>query len=90
MLPRIRPIGGMMMSSTIEETMAVKAAPITIPTAMSSILPFIANSLNSLNIRSSSQQKGQRQSDDSATFMQFIAGNNPALRKNASRARETF
>src|SRR6266850_5792036 len=42
---------GMMMSPTSELTMAPKAAPMMIPTARSTILPFIANSRNSFSIR---------------------------------------
>src|SRR5690625_541165 len=42
------PMGGMMMSSTRELTTVPKAAPMTIPTAMSIMLPLTANSLNSL------------------------------------------
>ena len=42
-----RPISGLMMSSTSAVTMAVKAPPMTTPTAMSSTLPRMANALNS-------------------------------------------
>src|SRR5690606_303661 len=42
-------MGGMMMSSTSDFTMVVKAAPMMMPTAMSSTLPLRANSLNSLS-----------------------------------------
>src|SRR5690625_7440460 len=42
------PMGGMMMSSTRELTTVPKAASMTIPTAMSIMLPLTANSLNSL------------------------------------------
>ena len=42
-----RPISGLMMSSTNAVTMAVKAPPMTTPTAMSSTLPRMANALNS-------------------------------------------
>src|SRR6266446_479499 len=48
--PRARPMGGITMSSTSDDTIFPKAAPIMIPTAMSSTLPRIANSLNSLSI----------------------------------------
>jgi hypothetical protein len=48
--PSAKPIGGMMMSSTSEAIILPKAAPITMPTAMSSTLPRIANSLNSFSI----------------------------------------
>src|SRR6266404_3127321 len=48
--PRARPIGGIMTSSTIDETIFPKAAPIMIPTAISRTLPRIANALNSLSI----------------------------------------
>ena len=46
----ISPIGGMMMSSTSEDTIAPNAAPIMMPIARSSTLPFNANSLNSFSI----------------------------------------
>ena len=42
-----RPISGLMMSSTSAVTIAVKAPPMTTPTAMSSTLPRMANALNS-------------------------------------------
>src|SRR5207247_965379 len=42
---------GMMMSPTSEVTMAPKAAPMMMPTARSTTLPFIANSRNSFSIR---------------------------------------
>ncbi len=41
------PSGGMMMFSTSEETILPKAAPTMTPTAMSTTLPFMANSLKS-------------------------------------------
>ncbi|MNL80668.1 hypothetical protein D3C87_2075760 [compost metagenome] len=41
-------IAGVMMSSTRDLIMLLKAPPITTPTARSITLPFIANSLNSL------------------------------------------
>src|SRR5512139_3660713 len=41
---------GMMMSPTIEVTMAPKAAPMMTPTARSTTLPFMANSRNSFSI----------------------------------------
>ena len=40
--------GGMTTSPTSEETILPNAAPMMIPTAMSTTLPFMANSLNSL------------------------------------------
>ena len=46
--PVTTPIGGMMMSSTSDLTMVEKAAPMMMPTAMSTTLPRSANSLNSL------------------------------------------
>src|SRR5437870_4523769 len=48
--PIIAPIGGMMTSLTMEVTILPNAAPMMIPTAMSTTLPFMANSLNSLTI----------------------------------------
>src|SRR5882762_6437747 len=48
-LPRKRPIGGMITSSTSDETIFPKATPIITPTAKSTILPRMANSLNSLS-----------------------------------------
>ena len=42
-----RPMAGLMMSFTSELTMAVKAPPITTPTAISSTLPRMAKALNS-------------------------------------------
>ena len=45
--PIKRPIGGMMMSLTNEETILPKAPPIIIPTAISTTLPFMAKALNS-------------------------------------------
>src|SRR5690242_4817408 len=44
------PISGMMMSSTSDLTRAPKAAPMTMPTARSTTLPFRANSRNSLSM----------------------------------------
>ena len=46
--PVIAPISGVMISLTKEFIMLVKADPITIPVAKSTIFPFIANALNSL------------------------------------------
>src|SRR3569833_2987427 len=43
------PMMGMMTSPTSELTIAPKAAPIKTPTARSTTLPFIANSLNSFS-----------------------------------------
>src|SRR6204780_1014537 len=45
--PIASPMGGMMTSATREFTILPKAPPITTPTARSTTLPFIANSLNS-------------------------------------------
>ncbi len=45
--PIIQPSAGITIASTNAETILPKAAPITMPTAMSTTLPFIANSLNS-------------------------------------------
>jgi len=44
------PIAGLMMSLTSEFTIAVNAAPMTMPTARSTTLPRIANFLNSSSI----------------------------------------
>src|SRR6266478_2797065 len=49
-LPMTLPIGGMMMSLTTEVTILPKAPPMITPTARSTTLPRIANSLNSLII----------------------------------------
>src|SRR5882724_10438477 len=49
-LPMALPIVGMMMSLTMDVTILPNAAPIMIPTAMSTTLPRIANSLNSLTM----------------------------------------
>src|SRR5258707_15233796 len=46
------PMIGMMMSTTSDVTMPPNAAPMMTPTARSTTLPFIANSRNSLSIRS--------------------------------------
>src|SRR5688572_13668413 len=45
--PIIQPSAGMTIAFTNADTILPKAAPITMPTAMSTTLPFIANSLNS-------------------------------------------
>src|SRR6266403_2602187 len=45
--PMISPSGGMMTSPTSDETIFPKAAPMMTPTARSTTLPFMANSLNS-------------------------------------------
>src|ERR1035438_1556061 len=50
MCPSNRPIGGIKMSSTNDDTIFPNAAPIATPTARSITLPRIANSLNSLSI----------------------------------------
>jgi hypothetical protein len=50
MPPVMTPIGGMMMSSTSDFTMVEKAAPMMMPTAISTTLPLSANSLNSFSI----------------------------------------
>jgi len=50
MPPMIRPSGGIRMSFTSEFTIAVKAAPITTPTARSTTLPRAMNSRNSWSI----------------------------------------
>ena len=42
--------GGMITSLTSEVMIFPKAAPMMMPTAMSSTLPFIANSLNSFSM----------------------------------------
>src|SRR6184192_453030 len=44
------PIGGIKTSLTIELTILPNAAPMIIPIAISSTLPFMANSLNSFSI----------------------------------------
>ena len=49
-LPISRPMGGMMMSLTMEDTILPKAPPMITATARSSTLPRRANSLNSLNM----------------------------------------
>ncbi|MNL42119.1 hypothetical protein D3C87_1645570 [compost metagenome] len=48
MPPMMRPMSGMKISSTIEETMAPKAAPMITPIARSIMLPLMAKSRNSL------------------------------------------
>ena len=48
--PVTTPMGGMTMSSTSDLTMVEKAAPMMMPTAMSTTLPRRANSLNSFSI----------------------------------------
>ncbi len=48
--PSSRPRGGIRMSETTDETILPKAAPMMMPTAISIMLPFIANSLNSFAI----------------------------------------
>src|SRR5215813_9693545 len=48
--PSALPIGGITMSSTKEETILPKAAPMITPTARSRTLPRIANSLNSFSM----------------------------------------
>src|SRR6266540_2536233 len=48
--PSSRPIGGISRSFTNELTTVVNAAPITIPTARSTMLPRTMNVLNSLSI----------------------------------------
>ena len=58
-----RPSRGVSRFCTMEVTMAVKAEPTTTPTAMSSTLPRMANSLNSWKnffIRFSCQCLGRR------------------------------
>ena len=50
MLPVIAAMIGMMMSLTIDSTILPKAAPMTMPMAKSTTLPFRANSLNSFSI----------------------------------------
>ena len=46
--PVSTPMAGMMMSLTSDVTILPKAAPMITPTAMSTTLPLMANSLNSL------------------------------------------
>ncbi len=53
-----RPIGGMMMSSTSDETIVPNAAPMITPTARSTTLPFSANSRNSLSMDMAIQRSG--------------------------------
>src|ERR1700694_5615396 len=48
--PNSAPIGGMITSSTSEDTIFPKAAPTITPTAKSTTLPRMANSLNSLSM----------------------------------------
>src|SRR4030042_4527677 len=47
MPPMSMPIGGIITSATNDETICPNAAPITIPTAISTTLPLTANALNS-------------------------------------------
>ncbi len=57
--PVMAPMMGMMTSPTSELTMAPKAAPpMMTPTARSTTLPFIANSLNSFSMAKSSRDDG--------------------------------
>jgi PPM family protein phosphatase len=48
-LPNSTPMGGITTSATNDETILPNAAPMMMPTAMSTTLPFIAKSLNSLS-----------------------------------------
>ena len=48
--PKIAPMMGVIRSSTTLVTIAPNAPPMMTPMAMSSTLPFMANSLNSLSI----------------------------------------
>ena len=48
-----KPIGGMMMSATRDDTMVPNAPPMTTPTARSTTFPRMTNSLNSFNMFSS-------------------------------------
>src|SRR5688500_5591945 len=50
--PNANPMGGIRMSSTNEVTILPNATPITTPTAKSTTLPLMMNSLNSLYIGS--------------------------------------
>src|SRR4030095_14397647 len=52
-LPRRRPMGGMSRSLTNEATTRPKAAPMTTPTASSTTLPRMMNSLNSFSMAAS-------------------------------------
>jgi hypothetical protein len=51
MPPMIRPMIGMNTSSTSDETMAPKAAPMITPMARSIMLPLMAKSRNSFSMR---------------------------------------
>src|SRR5712692_11811270 len=53
--PRSRPMGGMRMSPTKDATILPKAAPMTTPTASSTTLPRMMNSLNSRSMWPSSR-----------------------------------
>src|SRR5262249_24976700 len=55
--PVMTPMIGVTMSVTSELTIAPNAAPMMIPTAISTTFPFIANSLNSLNMIGPSEVK---------------------------------
>lgn len=48
--PSTNPIGGMMMSFTNDVTIRPNAAPMMMPTAISSTFPRMANSLNSFSM----------------------------------------
>src|SRR5215470_2016837 len=56
--PRSRPMGGMRMSPTKDVTILPKAAPMTTPTASSTTLPRMMNSLNSRSMWPSSRSAG--------------------------------
>ncbi|MNC90501.1 hypothetical protein D3C83_66070 [compost metagenome] len=59
-LPSRSPIGGMMTSLTSESTILPNAAPMMMPTAISTTLPRIANSLNSLSMMDSFEGRDLR------------------------------
>ena len=80
-LPRARPIGGMMTSSTSDFTMVPKAPPMMMPTARSTTLPRIANSLNSLSIAACLR------SWDGTELPPDISGECPAARRPRLKVR---
>ncbi|MGQ0522595.1 MAG: hypothetical protein ACT4P8_02910 [Betaproteobacteria bacterium] len=65
-LPSSSPMGGMMTSLTSESTILPNAAPMMMPTAMSTTLPRMANSLNSFSMKPPSSQPPRAASSTAA------------------------
>src|SRR5215472_16337907 len=87
--PRRSPSGGIRTSATSEFTIFPNAAPMMTPIAMSRTFPFMANSLNSLNmVISFLDRELEPDGEDAVRILLHHCGRGVVIQLKARRRRE--